>query len=71
MSSELPVTLRLGFAEAEAVMFFLAKRAELWRIEAHECGVEDVERLARELAAAYSVALERFADPRKSETARR
>jgi hypothetical protein len=46
---------------AEALMFFLAERAELWARVAEDFGVSDPAELPRAIAEAYKKALQRKA----------
>lgn len=53
MSAHVELTL----AECEALMLFLAERAELWRAHAGMCGVGDPDQTAAKLAGAHHRAI--------------
>lgn len=51
------ITIQLTPEETEALCSFLAARAPLWNITAHEMGVDDPAALPAKLAAGYAKAM--------------
>lgn len=47
----------MSLAECEAMVLFIAERAELWTRHALDCGVVDTENLPRNLAAQHGMAV--------------
>lgn len=52
------VTITIPAADCEALAFFLAERAGLWRRYAHDFGVKDANELPKQLAEKHAAAVQ-------------